>query len=115
MVSGFGIGSYHFASLLGRLTATATLRRLRLALGLLIVTSLAIAGLATRCRRHRSGPAEALRMMPAGAMGPSRRAADTTVRSVKDLHSERTVVFRPPHRYGPGGFTAWTPVMTRGH
>ena len=27
LLSGFGIGSYHFASLLGRLTATAALRR----------------------------------------------------------------------------------------
>jgi len=88
LLSGFGIGSYYLASLLGRLTATATLRRfgerrvvlaagllaaaglliavaapdapgaiggllaqatnLRVALGLLILTSLGIAGLATR-------------------------------------------------------------------
>ena len=54
-------------------------------------------------------------MMPAGAMGPPRRAGDTTVRSVKDLHSERTVVFRPPRSHGPGGFTARAAVMTRGH
>jgi len=53
-------------------------------------------------------------MMPAGAMGPPRGAGDTTVRSVKDLHSERTVVFRPPHRHGPGGFTG-VAVKTRGH
>ena len=32
-------------------------------------------------------------MMPAGAMGPPRRAGDTTIRSVKDLHSERTVAY----------------------
>lgn len=33
------------------------------------------------------------RMMPAGVMGPPRRAGDTTIRSVKDLHFERTVVY----------------------
>ena len=33
--------------------------------------------------------------------GPPHRARDTTGRSVKDLHPERTVVFRPPHRHGP--------------
>ena len=54
-------------------------------------------------------------MMPAGAMGPPCHAGDTTVRSVKDLHSERTVVFRPPHRHRPGGFTARAAVTTRGH
>jgi hypothetical protein len=35
-------------------------------------------------------------MMPAGAMGPLRRAGDTAVRSVKDLHCERTVVHLAP-------------------
>jgi hypothetical protein len=53
-------------------------------------------------------------MMPAGAMGPPRRAGDTTVRSVNDLHSERTVVLGPPHWHGPGGFTARAAVITRG-
>jgi hypothetical protein len=53
-------------------------------------------------------------MMPAGAMGPPRRAGDTTVRSVNDLHSERTVVLGPPHPararrvYGAGGYSAGT-------
>jgi len=28
---------------------------------------------------------------------------------------DRAVVFRPPHRHGPGGFTARVAVMTRGH
>ena len=65
LLSGIGIGSYHCASLLGRLTATAAgygafilgpltigllaqATSLRLALGLLVLTSLGIAGLATR-------------------------------------------------------------------
>ena len=46
----------------------------------------------TDSRRGASRPAQAPRMTPAGAMGPPQRAGDTTVRSVKDLHSERTVV-----------------------
>jgi MFS family permease len=48
LLSGFGIGSYHLASLLGRLTATATLRRFGerrvvLAAGLLAAAGLLVA------------------------------------------------------------------------
>ena len=47
LVSGFGIGSYHFASLLGRLTATAALRRFGERRVMLAAGLLAAAGLLT--------------------------------------------------------------------
>ena len=126
LVSGFGIGSYHFASLLGRLAATGALRRfgerrvvvaagLLAAAGLLTaVTAAAAAGaiggllvvgfaiapvvpttlsLAGRSAPGRSSQAVATTTAAGyGAFIVSPRAGDTTARSVKDLHSERTVV-----------------------
>ena len=47
LLSGFGIGSYHFASLLGRLTATAALRRFGERRVVLAAGLLAAAGLLT--------------------------------------------------------------------
>jgi MFS family permease len=47
LISGFGIGSYHFASLLGRLTATAALRRFGERRVVLAAGLLAAAGLLT--------------------------------------------------------------------